>query len=75
MELDNRTLVVVVTFSTAVQTAAMFYVWRMQLRERSVGLLTLGFGLIAVGTALVAMRPMLPPILTVVVGNSLIIGG
>ena len=75
MELDNRTLLVVVTFSTAVQTAAMLYVWRMQLRERSVGLLTLGFGLIAIGTALIAMRPMMPPIVTVVAGNSLVIAG
>ncbi|MBM3548162.1 MAG: GGDEF domain-containing protein [Alphaproteobacteria bacterium] len=75
MELDNRTLLLVVTFSSAVQTAAMFYVWRMQLRERSVALLTIGFALITVGTVLIAMRPALPPILTVVVGNAMVIGG
>ncbi len=75
MELDNRTLLVVVTFSTAIQTAAMFYVWRMQLRERSVGLLTVGFGMIAIGTALIAMRPILPPILTIVAGNTIVIAG
>ncbi len=75
MELDNRTLLVVVTFSTAVQTAALFYVWRMQLRERSVALLTLGFALVAVGTGFVASRPLLPPILTVVAGNVFVIAG
>jgi len=75
MELDNRTLLLVVTFSTAVQTAAMFYVWRMQLRERSVALLTLGFALITIGTVLVAMRPALPPILTIITGNTLVIIG
>jgi diguanylate cyclase (GGDEF)-like protein len=75
MELDNRTLLLVVTFSTAVQTAAMFYVWRMQLRERSVALLTLGFALITIGTAFIASRPMLHPILTIVVGNSAVICG
>jgi diguanylate cyclase (GGDEF)-like protein len=75
MELDNRTLLLVVTFSTAVQTAAMFYVWRMQLRERSVALLTLGFALITAGTLLIASRPALHPILTIVAGNSAVIGG
>ena len=75
MELDNRTLLVVVTFSAAVQTVALFYVWRMQLRERSVALLTLGFALAVVGTAFVALRPMLPPILTIVAGNAFIIAG
>jgi GGDEF domain-containing protein len=75
MELDNRTLLLVVTFSSAVQTAAMFYVWRMQLRERSVALLTLGFALITLGTVFIAMRPALPQILTVVAGNTMVIGG
>ena len=75
MELDNRTLLLVVTFSTAVQTAAMFYVWRMQLRERSVAQLTLGLALVALGTFLVVMRPTLPPILTIVAGNTAIIAG
>lgn len=75
MELDNRTLLVVVTFSTAVQTAALFYVWRMQLRERSVALLTLGFALVVVGTGFVASRPLLPPILTIVAGNAFVIAG
>jgi diguanylate cyclase (GGDEF)-like protein len=75
MDLDNRTLLFVVTFSTAVQTAAMLYVWRMQLRERPVGLITLGLACVTLGTALVGARPMLPPILTIVTGNSLVIGG
>ena len=75
MELDNRTLLMVVTFSTAVQTLAMFYVWRMQLRERSVGLMTVGFVLIVIGSALVVARPVLPPILTIVAGNAAIIAG
>ena len=65
----------VVTFSSAVQTAAVFYVWRMQLRERSVGLLTLGFAMLTLGTVLILSRPALPPILTIVAGNAAVIGG
>ena len=75
MELDNRTLLLVVCFAGALQTVALFYVWRVQLRERSVGLLALGFALITVGTLLQAARPMLHPILTIVVGNAGLIGG
>ena len=75
MELDNRTLLVVVTFSTAVQTLAMFYVWRMQLRERSVGLMTIGFVFIVVGSALIVSRPFMPPALSIVGGNTAIIAG
>ena len=73
MELDNRTLLVVVTFSTAIQTLAMFYVWRMQLRERSVGLMTIGFVFIVVGSALIVSRPFMPPALSIVGGNTAII--
>jgi diguanylate cyclase (GGDEF)-like protein len=75
MDLDNRTLLVVVSFSATVQTLAMLYVWRMQLRERSVGLMTLGFALIALGTALIALRPVLPILLTVVIGNTAVLAG
>jgi len=75
MELDNRTLLLVVCFAGALQTVALFYVWRGQLRERSVGLLALGFALITVGSLLQAARPMLHPILTIVAGNAGLIGG
>lgn len=75
MEFDIRTLLLAVCVAAAVQTAVMCYVWRVQLRERSVGLLTLGFALIALATALQALRPILPPILTIVVGNAVLIGG
>lgn len=75
MDLDNRTLLLVAGFAAAVQTAALFYVWQVQLRERSVGLLTLGFALITFGAALQASRPMLPPILTIVAGNAAHVGG
>lgn len=74
-ELDNRTLLVVAGFAALVQTAALFYVWRYQLRERSVALLALGFALVAFGTALQALRPMLHPILTIIAGNATLIGG
>jgi diguanylate cyclase (GGDEF)-like protein len=75
MELDNRTLLIVVAFAAAVQTAALLYVWRMQLRERSVGLMALGFSLVTLGVVLIAARPALPVFLTIVVGNTAIIVG
>lgn len=75
MDLDNRTLLVVVSFSATVQTLAMLYVWRMQLRERSVGLMTLGFALIALGTGLITLRPVLPIVVTVVLGNTAVLAG
>lgn len=75
MELDIRTLLVVAGFAALVQTAALFYVWRYRLRDRSVALLAFGFALVAIGTGLQVARPMLPPILTIVVGNAALIGG
>lgn len=75
VEFDNRTLLVVAGFAAAVQTAALFYVWRYQLRERCVGLLSLGYGLIALATVLQAARPMLHPILTIIGGNAGLVGG
>jgi diguanylate cyclase (GGDEF)-like protein len=58
MDLDNRTLLVVVSFSATVQTLAM-----------------LGFALIALGTGLITLRPVLPIFLTVVLGNTAVLAG
>jgi diguanylate cyclase (GGDEF)-like protein len=47
----------------------------MQLRERSVGLMALGFGLVTLGVVMIAARPALPPLLTIVAGNTAVIVG
>jgi hypothetical protein len=75
MPFDPRTVAFCATFAAVFQAAAMFYVWRTQLRERAVLELAISFSLIAVGASLGIARPHLPPALTHLAASTILIAG
>jgi diguanylate cyclase (GGDEF)-like protein len=75
MSLDPRTLAAAAAIATIVQVVAMFYVWRIQFRDRAVAELTLAALLVVCAAGLALSRPLLPPILTHVLSVAGLIAG
>lgn len=64
MELDPRTFAFAAGFAAAIQAVAIFYVWRIMLRDRAVFQLGCAAGLAALGAVFALSRPHLHPLLT-----------
>lgn len=75
MSLDPRTLAAAAAIATIVQVVAMFYVWRIQFRDRAVAELTLAALLVVCAAGLALSRPLLPPVMTHVVAVAGLIAG
>ena len=69
------TLVAAAIVATILQAVAIAYVWYVQFRDRAVAELAVGTIATAVGAILALSRPALPPIVTHVIANMLIVGG
>ncbi|MFA5938370.1 MAG: GGDEF domain-containing protein [Sinimarinibacterium sp.] len=73
--LDMPTVVLNTGLSAIYAMIAMAYVWRVHQREPAVRYWAAGFLGIAIGALLVGLRAQLPPLWTVLVGNTLIVVG
>jgi len=75
VSLDGQSFAVAAAFICAVQALASFYVWYVQLRDRSVIQLALSAAIVAVGAMLGASRPHLPLILTHLTASACLVIG
>lgn len=73
--LDLSTVVLMIGITAILATVAMLYVWRVHHREVAVRYWALAFLSLGLGVILVGLRAQLPPLITIVVGNGLIISG
>lgn len=73
--LDLSTVVLMIGITAIFAMVAMLYVWRVHHREVAVRYWALAFLGLGLGVILVGLRARLPDLITIVVGNGLIISG
>ncbi|HQZ86545.1 MAG TPA: hypothetical protein PLB21_13090, partial [Actinomycetota bacterium] len=71
--LDLRTLALMAMISALGLFFGTVFIWRLDRSERSLRYWAAGAGTMAFGMLLVAMRGLLPDVVTVVIGNTLVV--
>ena len=71
--LDLRTLALMAMISALGLFFGTVFIWRLDRSERSLRYWAAGAGTMAFGMLLVAMRGLLPEVVTVVIGNTLVV--